>query len=72
MQGVILNFFFINIIGKLYKEENFRIRPVESMDFIYCCNIFSLLLLNGKKGPFGGILLMINLIYNRRVFNRGI
>ena len=50
------------MISELHGEEDFRIRPVESIEFIYYYNISSLLLLNGKKGPFGGILPTINLI----------
>ena len=55
-------FFFINIISELHNEKDFRIRPKESIKFIYYRNIFNLLPLNGKKGPFGGILPAINLI----------
>ena len=50
------------MINKLHKEEDFWIRPIENMEFIYYRNIFNLLPLSGKKGPFGGILLVINLI----------
>ena len=50
------------MIGELYGEEDFRIRPIENIEFIYCRNISSLLLLNGKKGLFNGILPAINLI----------
>ena len=50
------------MIGELYGEEDFWIRPVKSMEFIYYCNISNFLSLSGKKGPFGGILLTINLI----------
>ena len=52
----------MNIISELYREEDFWIRFTESMEFIYCRNIFNLLPLSGKKGPFGGILPAINLI----------
>ena len=62
MQRVILIFFSINIIGELHGEEDFRIRPAESIKFIYYSNISSFSLLSGKKGPFGNILPAINLI----------
>ena len=52
----------MNIIGKLYREEDFWIRPTENIKFIHYRNIFNFSLLNGKKGPFGGILPAINLI----------
>ena len=61
-KGLFLFFFSINIISELYKEKDFRIRPAESIKFIHYYNIFNLLPLSRKKGPFGGILLTINLI----------
>ena len=52
----------MNIINELHGEENFGKWPKVSIEFIFYCNISSFLPLNGKKGPFGDILLTINLI----------